>query len=110
VLRTGYPFYSSRSGRRDPFTREPLDGETGPGTFHTAPDYDSRMYQYKQGFNDRAGYSLACVLDGTCGVDYAAQVKGGTRHRYEEWSEESEVVDHTRRRKLDKLRSEGLRA
>jgi hypothetical protein len=36
-----------------------------------------RYYQYINKFNDRAWYSLACVLDGICPVDYKAQLVDG---------------------------------
>jgi hypothetical protein len=43
--------------------------------FETAWDYRIRFSQYIQNFNDRASYSLACVLDGVCPVNFKDQVE-----------------------------------
>jgi len=45
--------------------------------FETAVDYKTRFRQYIRNFNDRATYSLACVLDGVCPVDFASQLTEG---------------------------------
>jgi hypothetical protein len=42
--------------------------------FETAIDYQYRFRQYIRNFNDRALYSLGCVLDGMCKVDYKSQL------------------------------------
>lgn len=45
--------------------------------FDTAPDYQTRYSQYINNYNDRATYSLACVLDGVCPVNFKDQVTPG---------------------------------
>ena len=45
--------------------------------YATAPDYKSRFYQYINNFNDRAIYSLGCVLDGSCPVNFRDQLTQG---------------------------------
>lgn len=45
--------------------------------FQTASDWDRRFHQYERQYNDRAYYSLACVLDGDCPVDFKAQLTTG---------------------------------
>jgi hypothetical protein len=45
--------------------------------FATAVDSGSRMHQYEEHFNDRARYSLACVLDGSCPVNFRDQITVG---------------------------------
>lgn len=42
--------------------------------FETAVDYKIRFRQYIRNFNDRATYSLACVLDGVCPVNFKDQL------------------------------------
>jgi len=42
--------------------------------YDTAVDYKTRFYQYINNFNDRASYSLGCVLDGTCPVNFRDQL------------------------------------
>jgi len=44
--------------------------------FDTADDYKIRFSQYVRNYNDRASYALACVLDGTCPVNFKTQVNG----------------------------------
>ena len=56
---------ASSSGTPSTFPEPVLNGD-GTGSFKTAPDFDSRMHQYELQYGDRARYSLACVLDGTC--------------------------------------------
>eukprot|EP00981_Chlorochromonas_danica_P011120 scaffold3756_cov180-Ochromonas_danica.AAC.12 len=45
--------------------------------FETAWDYRIRFSQYIRNYNDRASYSLACVLDGVCPVNFADQLTSG---------------------------------
>lgn len=45
--------------------------------FKQAGDWDSRYYQYYDNYNDRAFYSLACVLDGDCPVNFKDQLTQG---------------------------------
>ena len=47
--------------------------------FNTAADYKTRFYQYINHYNDRATYSLACVLDGTCPVNFKDQLTKGNK-------------------------------
>ena len=41
--------------------------------FETKLDYKYRFMQYVRTYNDRASYSLACVLDGVCPVNFLNQ-------------------------------------
>jgi hypothetical protein len=43
--------------------------------FEMAPDHATRLHQYERSYGDRAEFTLACVLDGTCGVNFADQVQ-----------------------------------
>ena len=43
----------------------------------TAVDYKTRFRQYISTVNDRALYSLACVIDGNCPVNFRDQLKEG---------------------------------
>ena len=43
--------------------------------FETAIDFQTRYHQYINNVNDRASYSLACVLDGICPVNFRDQLK-----------------------------------
>ena len=52
--------------------RKPIRSE-----YDTAPDYQTRFYQYINNYNDRATYSLGCILDGTCPVNFRDQVTEG---------------------------------
>lgn len=45
--------------------------------FETAIDYKTRYSQYIRNVNDRAKYSLACVLDGICSVNFRDQLVAG---------------------------------
>lgn len=45
--------------------------------FKTAADFKTRYHQYEKQFGDRAEYSLACVLDGDCPVNFADQLTDG---------------------------------
>jgi hypothetical protein len=45
--------------------------------FSTAKDWARRFHQYERQYNDRALYSLACVLDGDCPVDFKSQITVG---------------------------------
>ncbi len=45
--------------------------------FETAVDYGTRFSQYIRNHNDRATYSLACVLDGICPVNFRDQLTSG---------------------------------
>jgi hypothetical protein len=45
--------------------------------FATAVDSGTRMHQYEEHYNDRAHYSLACVLDGSCPVNFKDQITVG---------------------------------
>ncbi len=45
--------------------------------YETAIDYNTRFSQYIRNHNDRASYSLACVLDGVCPVNFKAQLTTG---------------------------------
>jgi hypothetical protein len=44
-------------------------------SFETAKDYKIRFRQFIRQYNDRAYYSLACVIDGVCPVNYKDEVK-----------------------------------
>jgi len=57
--------------------REPEYDATG--TFAPARDWNTRFRQYESAPNDRARYSLGCVLDGECPVDFASQLTDGHR-------------------------------
>lgn len=46
----------------------------GRSEYKTAVDYQTRFRQYIRNFNDRGLYSLACVIDGICPVDFKTQV------------------------------------
>lgn len=54
--------------------QRPLSSE-----FDTATDFQTRYSQYVYNYNDRASYSLACVLDGFCPVNFAEQVTSGNK-------------------------------
>jgi len=43
--------------------------------FKTADDWETRFHQYEINYNDRARYSLACTLDGSCPVNFKDQVE-----------------------------------
>ena len=43
-------------------------------SYKTELDYKIRFMQYIRSFNDRSSYSLACVLDGVCPVNYKDQI------------------------------------
>jgi len=45
--------------------------------FDTAADYKTRFYQYIRNHNDRAIYSLACVVDKVCPVNFRDQLTKG---------------------------------
>lgn len=45
--------------------------------YETAFDYKTRFHQYVNNYNDRARYSLGCVLDGTCPVNFRDQLTEG---------------------------------
>ena len=49
--------------------------------FEMKPDWDTRFHQYENSYNDRAYYSLACVLnpDASCPVNFADQITEGHR-------------------------------
>jgi hypothetical protein len=47
--------------------------------FKTANDFQTRFKQYIENYNDKATYSLACVLDGNCPVNYKDQVIPGNK-------------------------------
>jgi len=47
--------------------------------FETADDYDTRFSQYIRNHNDRATYSLACVIDGVCPVNFRDQLTDGQK-------------------------------
>lgn len=42
--------------------------------FDTVHDWETRFHQYETNYNDRAMYSLACMLDGSCPVNFKDQV------------------------------------
>jgi len=46
--------------------------------FETATDFRTRFRQYITNVNDRALYSLACVIDGVCPVNYRDQLTTGS--------------------------------
>jgi hypothetical protein len=52
---------------------EPLEA---PDDFNFKPRLESeaRFHQYQTHYNDRAFYSLSCVIDGTCPVNFANQL------------------------------------
>jgi len=43
--------------------------------FEQTSDWDSHFHQYENKYNDRAFYSLACVVDGKCPVNFRDQIK-----------------------------------
>ncbi|GMH83814.1 hypothetical protein TL16_g09723 [Triparma laevis f. inornata] len=43
--------------------------------FEMQDDWDTRFHQYEVNYNDRAYYSLACRLDGSCPVNFQDEVK-----------------------------------
>jgi hypothetical protein len=45
--------------------------------FSTASDYKTRFRQFIRQYNDRAYYSLACIIDGTCPVNYRDEITVG---------------------------------
>ena len=45
--------------------------------YQTAVNYKTRFRQYISNVNDRALYSLACVIDGTCPVNFRDQLTEG---------------------------------
>eukprot|EP01035_Chromulina_nebulosa_P020418 gene20418-26496_t len=45
--------------------------------YQTAVDYKTRFRQYISNVNDRALYSLACVIDGNCPVNFRDQLTNG---------------------------------
>jgi hypothetical protein len=45
------------------------------GEMQMSPDYATRMHQYEMHPGDRSDFSLACVLDGTCSVNFRDQVQ-----------------------------------
>ena len=45
-----------------------------PMEFKMHADHANRMHQYEKDFGDRSEFSLACVLDGNCGVDFNTQI------------------------------------
>eukprot|EP00903_Cladosiphon_okamuranus_P013614 g12679.t1 len=47
------------------------------GDYDTAPDVLRRFHQYEVSENDRARYSLACQLDGTCPVNFRDEITVG---------------------------------
>lgn len=47
------------------------------GDYETAPDVLRRFHQYRTSENDRARYSLACQLDGTCPVNFRDEITVG---------------------------------
>ena len=47
------------------------------GDFDTAPDVLRRFHQFETSENDRASYSLACQLDGTCPVNFRDELTVG---------------------------------
>lgn len=47
--------------------------------YDTAVDYKTRFRQYILNVNDRASYSLACVIDGNCPVNFRDQLKAGQK-------------------------------
>jgi hypothetical protein len=38
--------------------------------FHTDAEYSRRAHQFEARYNDRATYSAACLIDGTCPLDF----------------------------------------
>jgi hypothetical protein len=54
-----------------------LDNQTILSEFKTAIDYKNRFKQYIDNNNDRATYSLACVIDGICSVNFRDQLTEG---------------------------------
>ena len=45
-----------------------------PQEFTMADDWDIRFHQFEEQYNDRSQYALACVLDGTCSVNFKDQL------------------------------------
>ena len=43
-------------------------------SYSTELDYKTRFMQYVRTHNDRASYSLACILDGDCPVNFRDQI------------------------------------
>ncbi len=71
IIEMGQFGYSAGDQIRSTYT-PPVRSE-----YETANDYATRFMQYIQNYNDRATYSLACVLDGICPVNYKDQIKVG---------------------------------
>jgi hypothetical protein len=71
IVEMGQFGFSSGSSIRSTFT-PPVRAE-----FKTASDYKTRFRQYIKNVNDRATYSLACVLDGSCPVNFRDQLTVG---------------------------------
>lgn len=44
---------------------------------HTASDFKTRFRQYIFNYNDRAYYSLACIIDGVCPVNFRDEITVG---------------------------------
>lgn len=53
--------------------------EESPSKMEMSPDYETRMHQYEMHPGDRSDFSLACVLDGTCSVNFRDQVEHSPR-------------------------------
>ena len=45
--------------------------------YNTAFDYATRFQQYVNNYNDRALYSLGCIIDGTCPVNFRDELTEG---------------------------------
>jgi hypothetical protein len=45
--------------------------------YETAADWKYRFMQYVRTHNDRAAYSLACIVDGVCPVNFKNQITVG---------------------------------
>jgi hypothetical protein len=60
------------------YTGDTLAG--GGGEFTMDPDSKTRLHQFEEAYGDRSEFSLACVLDGTCGVNFKDQVQGPSLH------------------------------
>ncbi|CAM9732362.1 unnamed protein product, partial [Discosporangium mesarthrocarpum] len=43
--------------------------------FEMEPDWQTRLHQYEEMPNDRATYSVACVVDGSCPVNFKDQIE-----------------------------------
>uniref|UniRef100_A0A7S2LHS3 GH16 domain-containing protein n=2 Tax=Leptocylindrus danicus TaxID=163516 RepID=A0A7S2LHS3_9STRA len=56
------------------YSATPAISRMGDFGFETAEDWDTRFHQYEENYNDRAEYSLSCVIDGNCPANFRDQI------------------------------------